>query len=107
MLNKLFILVFCIAVSNSVYAGSPTANQIMSLCDNGKYANIEACNMFFGGYLEGIVNGTATVDWNLPPNQNLSAETIKNSFIKFLHDMPIMGDQPAGTVVTFALVQQG
>lgn len=79
----------------------------MELCNSKNDAHIVACNMFFAGYLEGVVNGVANVDWNLPSGKNLYAETIKNSFIKLLHDKPVMGDQPVGTVTTLALVQQG
>ncbi len=106
MKNFLFLF-FCVMGLNFAYAGSPTANQIMELCSSKNDTNIEACNMFFSGYLEGVVDGGTIVNWNLPPGQNLSAETIKNSFIKLLHDHPIMGDQPVGTVTTFSLVQQG
>lgn len=105
------IAMLCLTCSLSAHAedGSlgPTANEVLYTCTHETSTNHSLCTGYFGGYLDGLIYGTTIVDWNLPQGQSLSAQTIKNSFIKLLGDKPIFGDQPIGIATTYALISQG
>lgn len=101
-----YFFIFTTPLFSFAESNNMTANQMVSLCTSNDRAGQVLCNVYFEGYLDGIVNGTL-VNWNFPKGQNLSAETIKNSFLKLTHDHPVIGDSPASSAALMSLVQEG
>lgn len=101
-MKKLLIVLIYIFSVNHAY-GYVNANQFMRLCKEEE----SLCDMYYAGYLDGLMNGLTTAEWNWPKNQSISLTTIKNVFTKFLNDHPVQGETQIGAAVTISLMQAG
>ena len=98
---------FCMQVNASSMEESVSAGKIVHDCtqENNKALNM-ACSSYMVGLRDGLMVGVLE-DWKLADDKMLSANTIINLMVKYVHDNPLEGDNPGMVVAAKSLEQAG
>lgn len=98
---------FCMSVNASSMEESVSAGKIVHDCtqENNKALNL-VCSSYMVGLRDGLMIGILE-NWKLANDKMLSANTIINLMVKYVHDNPLEGDNPGMVVAAKSLEQAG
>jgi len=98
---------FCMQVNASSMEESVSAGKIVHDCtqENNKALNL-VCSSYMVGLRDGLMVGVLE-NWKLADDKMLSANTIINLMVKYVHDNPLEGDNPGMVVAAKSLEQAG
>lgn len=109
-MKNLYWLILIVLLLNPIFAAAQpqlTASEMLAICKDHTQEEKLVCNAYMQGFLDGIMHGSTLATWNVSGNQNVSYNTVKDSFVNILKSYPVLGNMDVGTVMIYGLQAQG